>query len=75
MEDILDLEMRNSASDFNGGAEITRVWYGQGENAVLVWEKGMDLPAASEADEAAYGYSESSAAYWEVHYGPLGAAS
>ena len=75
MEDILDLEMINSASDSNEGAEITHVWYGQGENAVLVWEKGMDLPAASEADEAAYGYSESSAAYWEAHYGPLEAAS
>lgn len=48
--------------------EITRVWYGQGEDAVLLWEEGMDLPAASAADEAEWSYSESSAAYWEEHY-------
>ena len=44
--------------------EITRVWYGRGEDAVLLWEKGMDLPAASAADEALWGYEPGSAAYW-----------
>lgn len=43
--------------------EITRVWYGRGEDAILLWEEGMDLPAASEADEAAWGYEPGSAAY------------
>lgn len=44
--------------------EITRVWYGRGEDAVLLWEEGMDLPAASAADEEAWGYEPGSAAYW-----------
>lgn len=52
-------------------AEITRVWYGRGEDAVLLWEEGMALPAASAADEAEWSYSESSAAYWAEHYGAL----
>lgn len=38
--------------------EITRVWYGRGEDAILLWEEGMDLPAASEADEAAGAMSQ-----------------
>lgn len=44
--------------------EITRVWYGRGEDAILLWEEGMDLPAASAADEAAWGYEPGSAEYW-----------
>lgn len=36
--------------------EITHVWYGQGEDAILLWEEGMDLPAATAADEALWGY-------------------
>ena len=44
--------------------EVTRVWYGRGEDAILLWEEGMDLPAASESDEAAWGYEPGSAAYW-----------
>ena len=47
-----------------GFGEIDHVWYGRGEDAILLWEEGMELPAAGEADEAAYGYSESSADYW-----------
>ena len=53
--------------------EITRVWYGRGEDAVLLWEEGMDLPAASEADEAAWGYEPGSAAYWAERSGESGA--
>ena len=44
--------------------EVTRVWYGRGKDAILLWEEGMDLPAASEADEAAWGYEPGSADYW-----------
>ena len=44
--------------------EITRVWYGRGEDAILLWEEGMDLPAASSADEAEWGHEPGSAAYW-----------
>lgn len=44
--------------------EITRVWFGRGEDAILLWEEGMILPAASEADEAAWGHEPGSAAYW-----------
>lgn len=74
-DQYLDLEEANAWAQANGmDAEITRVWYGQGEDAVLLWEEGMTLPAASAADEAEWSYSESSAAYWEEHYGPLEAA-
>ena len=49
--------------------EITHVWYGQGEDAILLWEEGMDLPAASAADEAAWGYEPGSADYWAERTG------
>ena len=64
MELLLDMEWVNGEASFRGMGEITRVWYGRGEDAVLLWEEGMELPAASDADEAAYGYSEDSASYW-----------
>ena len=64
MELLLDMEWVNGEASFRGMGEITRVWYGRGEDAILLWEEGMELPAASDADEAAYGYSEDSAAYW-----------
>lgn len=68
----LDLEEMNAWARAQGMDEdITQVWYGQGEEAVLLWEEGMDLPAASAADEAEWGYLASSAAYWTEHYGPL----
>ena len=57
------------------GAELTHIWIGQGEDAVLLWEKGMELPAASAADEAQWGFIESSADYWEAHYGARETAS
>ena len=75
MDRVLDMEMVNIEAGYRGIGKITRVWYGQGEDAVLLWEEGMDLPTASEQEEAAYGYSEPSAAYWEAHYGSLGATS
>lgn len=75
-DQYLDLEEAGAWARANGmNAEITRVWYGQGEDAVLLWEKGMTLPAASAADEEKWSYSESSAAYWAEHYGPPEAAS
>ena len=39
-----------------------------GETPFCSGRRGMDLPAASAADEAEWSYSESSAAYWEEHY-------
>ena len=64
MELFLDMEWVDDQTDFMGFGEIDRVWYGRGEDAILLWEEGMDLPAASEADEVAYGYNEVSADYW-----------
>ena len=64
MELFLDMEMVDGQAKFMGVQEIDHVWYGRGEDAILLWEEGMDLPAASAADEVAYGYSESSADYW-----------
>ena len=48
--------------------EITRVWYGRGEDAILLWEEGMELPAASAADEAEWGFVGESAGYWDERY-------
>ena len=64
MELFLDMEWVDEQARFMGFGEIDHVWYGRGEDAILLWEEGMELPAAGEADEAAYGYSEFSADYW-----------
>lgn len=64
MELFLDMEMVDDQAKFMGFQKIDHVWYGRGEDAILLWEEGMKLPAASAADEAAYGYIEASAAYW-----------
>ena len=64
MELFLDMEWVDEQARFMSFGEIDHVWYGRGEDAILLWEEGMELPAAGEADEAAYGYSESSADYW-----------
>ena len=73
---ILDMrEMQDDAQANGISAEITAVWYGTGVDRVLLWMEGMELPAASAADEAEWGFDASSAAYWEAHYGPLEAAS
>ena len=73
---ILDMREMQDYAQANGiSAEITAVWYGTGVDRVLLWMEGMELPAASAADEAEWGFDASSAAYWEEHYGPLEAAS
>lgn len=64
MELLLDMEMVDDQAKFMGFREIDHVWYGRGEDAILLWEEGMKLPSASEADEAVYGYNEVSADYW-----------
>ena len=75
-EQEVDLEVCAAWARTRGvDAELTHIWIGQGEDAILLWEKGMDLPAASAADEAQWGFIESSAAYWEAHYGDLETAS
>ena len=64
-EMALDVAEENTWARSQGiDREVTRVWYGRGEGAILLWEEGMDLPAASEADEAAWGYELGSADYW-----------
>ena len=35
--------------------DITAVYCGRGKNAVLIWEEGMDLPAASAEEESQWG--------------------
>lgn len=64
MDKILDMAVMDGEAEYRGLPPITRVWYGRGEDAILLWEEGMELPAASEADEAAWGYEPGSAAYW-----------
>ena len=66
MELFLDMEWVDEQARFMGFGEIDHVWYGRGEDAILLWEEGMDLPAASEADEAAWGYEVGSADYWAL---------
>ena len=64
-ERILDVAEENAWAESQGiDREVTRVWYGRGEDAILLWEEGMDLPAASAADEAHWGYEPGSADYW-----------
>lgn len=69
-EQEVDLEVCGAWARASGvDEELTHIWIGQGEDAILLWEKGMDLPAASAADEAQWGFREASAAYWKAHYG------
>ena len=64
-EMALDVAEENAWAESQGiDREVTRVWYGRGEDAMLLWKEGMDLPAASAADEAAWGYEQGSADYW-----------
>ena len=49
---------------YGDGADITAVYLGKGEDAVLLWAEGMDLPAASAEQETRWGYEPGSAAYW-----------
>ena len=68
-EQEVDLEVCGAWARASGvDEELTHIWIGQGEDAILLWEKGMDLPAASAADEAQWGFREASAAYWKAHY-------
>ena len=64
-EMILDVAEENTWAESQGlDREVVRVWYGRGGDAILLWEEGMDLPAASAADEESYGYEPGSAEYW-----------
>ena len=68
-EQEVDLEVCGAWARASGvDEELTHIWIGQGGDAILLWEKGMDLPAASAADEAQWGFREASAAYWKAHY-------
>lgn len=68
-EQEVDLEVCGAWARASGvDEELTHIWIGQGEDAILLWEKGMHLPAASAADEAQWGFREASAAYWKAHY-------
>ena len=70
-----DREMIHCVAEHNAwekgqgsGAEVTRIWIGRGEGAVLLWEEGMELPAASETDENVWGYELGSALYWAERF-------
>lgn len=66
----LDIPEVNAWARANGvDTEIVRAWYGRGEDAILLWEEGMELPAASELDEERYGFDTESAAYLARHGG------
>ena len=48
-------EAYNETAAGRNEAEITRIYLGRGKDAVLLWEEGMELPAASPAMEKAVG--------------------
>nr|WP_325184710.1 zf-HC2 domain-containing protein [uncultured Oscillibacter sp.] len=54
------------ARDSGVDAEIVRIWFGKGEDRVLLWKEGMEVPAASPEDEARYGFDQESAEYWST---------
>ena len=65
MDQCLDLAEEIAwAAEQGVDQKLTQVWYGRGEDAILLWEEGMELPAASAADEAEWGYEPGSAEYW-----------
>lgn len=51
---------------YGDGKEATKIYLGRGEDAILLWEEGMELPAASAVDEAHWGYEPGSAEYWAL---------
>ena len=51
-EEVLNLEWEEDAVRFAGAEHLARIWYGRGEDAILLWEEGMEIPPASEEDEA-----------------------
>lgn len=57
------------ARDSGADVEIVRIWFGKGEDRILLWEEGMEVPAASPEDEARYGFDQESAAYWSARRG------
>lgn len=38
----------------SSGIQITKIYVGEGESEILVWEEGMELPAANAEQEATY---------------------
>ena len=50
-------EAENNAyqEKYGNGAEITALYFGTREGKILIWEKGMDLPVASDKVEALFG--------------------
>lgn len=61
----LDIPEMNGWARANGiQTEIVRAWYGQGADAILLWEEGQELPAASRYDEERCGFDTESAEYW-----------
>ena len=61
----IDVAESNEWNDrYGDSVDITAVYLGRGEDAILLWEEGMELPAASAADEERWGYEPGSAEYW-----------
>ena len=54
MDKVLDLEYEREWAEWIGMGDLKRIWYGRGEDAVLLWEEGMEFPPAGEEDEAFY---------------------
>ena len=44
----IDVAAYNETAEERGAAEVTHIYLGQGDDAILLWEEGMDLPAAGE---------------------------
>lgn len=50
--DVIDGENKIYRAKYGGNHEIRAFYYGEGKDRILVWKKGMDLPAASAKAEA-----------------------
>ena len=62
---IFDVAEENTWSALHGdGTQIKKLYLGAGEDAKLVWEKGMDVPPANDELNEFYGYEIGSAEYW-----------
>ncbi|NQX71707.1 zf-HC2 domain-containing protein [Paenibacillus alba] len=59
MYDYVDLKRLNAIKKDNGKeVEIQAVYYGSPKNPILIWKKGMELPATNDAIEAQFHFGD-----------------
>ncbi|OMF37479.1 hypothetical protein BK133_05325 [Paenibacillus sp. FSL H8-0548] len=54
MYDFVDLKQVNGNQNKPGKEDIQAVYYGSPKDPILIWKKGMELPAASDAMESQF---------------------